>query len=117
MVSILCNSLVYAYALGHAVNIGFAAMLLIGIVFIVAGNYLPKSRQNYTVGIKIPWTLNDTENWNATHRFGGRVFIAAGVIVLCLSWAQPQWLIVPVMIAAVIAPMLYSYLYYRRHSK
>ena len=42
------------------------------------GNYLPKSRQNYTIGIKLPWTLADVDNWNKTHRLAGALWIAAG---------------------------------------
>ena len=56
--------------------------MIVGIVFVVSGNYLPKSRQNYTIGIKLPWTLADVDNWNKTHRLAGALWIAAGIFVL-----------------------------------
>lgn len=43
------------------------------LLFIVIGNYLPKIKQNNTIGIRIVWTLQDEENWNATHSFSGRI--------------------------------------------
>ncbi|KFN89076.1 hypothetical protein TMUPMC115_2304 [Tetragenococcus muriaticus PMC-11-5] len=51
-------------ALGYRVNTGLLINLLVGVVFIVLGNYLHKVKQNYTIGIRIPWTLNSKENWN-----------------------------------------------------
>ena len=51
-----------------------------GLVFIIIGNYLPKCKQNYTVGIKLPWTLNSEENWNKTHRLAGYVFMLCGIM-------------------------------------
>ena len=39
-----------------------------GLMFMVIGNYLPKVKQNNTIGIRVVWTLQDEENWNATHR-------------------------------------------------
>ena len=116
-ISILCGGLIYAVALGHELNVGLYLMLLIGVVFVVAGNYLPKSRQNYTVGIKIPWTLSDVENWNATHRFAGRLWMAAGVVILATAWLEQVWVFLPIVVLMVIAPVAYSYLFYRRKAK
>ena len=70
IVSILMNCMTYAVALGMKVDVGIIVSILIGLLFIILGNYMPKLQQNYTVGIRIPWTLNSTENWNRTHRLG-----------------------------------------------
>jgi uncharacterized membrane protein len=69
-----CGS-TYAYALNMELNTTNIAMVLLGVLFIVIGNYLPKARQNYTVGIKLPWTLDDEENWNRTHRLAGKLWM------------------------------------------
>ena len=58
---------------------------------------MSKNRQNYTVGIKLPWTLNSTENWNRTNRFAGRLWLVAGAIMLVnifLNQLQFDWMIV-----------------------
>ena len=54
-------------------------------MFIGFGNYMPKLKQNYTIGIKVPWTLNSEENWNMTHRMAGKVYVVAGVISIIIA--------------------------------
>ena len=64
----------------------FLALIYYGtsLLFIVIGNYLPKIKQNNTIGIRIVWTLQDEENWNATHSFSGRIWRASGILcMLC----------------------------------
>ena len=41
---------------------------VVGLLFIGVGNYLPRVKQNYTLGIKTPWALADPENWRRTQR-------------------------------------------------
>lgn len=82
IVSILMNCMTYAVALGMEVDVGIIVSILIGLLFIILGNYMPKLQQNYTVGIRIPWTLNSTENWNRTHRLGGKMFILGGFLLI-----------------------------------
>lgn len=90
---------------------------LLGLMALAVGNYLPKTRRNSTIGIKIKWTLENDENWNATHRFGGKVWTAAGVGLLIAAFLPERiaMVIVLVLIAAmVVLPTLYSYRFYRR---
>ena len=92
----------------------------IGLMFVAIGNYLPKCRQNYTIGIKVPWTFASEENWNATHRFGGRVWMAGGVVLMLCALLPAGWnagVMVAGIVILAIAPILYSYLYYRRQVK
>ena len=63
---VVCSS--YAIALGINVNITLLTYLIIGLMLLVIGNYLAKTKQNYSAGIRIPWTLSSEENWNRTHR-------------------------------------------------
>ncbi len=56
--------------------------ILVGLLFIVIGNYLPQCKPNYFVGIKTPWTLSNEEVWRKTHRFSGKVFVVLGVIMI-----------------------------------
>ena len=58
---------------------------IIGVMFIGLGNYMPKLKQNYTIGIKVPWTLNSEENWNMTHRMAGKLYVVAGVISIIIA--------------------------------
>ena len=87
----------------------------VGILFIAIGNYLPKTRQNYTVGIKLPWTLHSEENWNKTHRFAGFLWILGGFVIVIGSFIGLNgiFIFVPTLIMAFV-PMVYSYLLYKR---
>lgn len=89
-----------------------------GLMFMVIGNYLPKVKQNNTIGIRVVWTLQDEENWSATHRFSGKLWVASGVLcMLCglfgESIAALVLYIVSIMAAAIVS-ILYSYLFYKK---
>ena len=105
----------YAYALGKKINIMAILCLFIGFMFILLGNYLPKVKQNYTVGVKVAWALNDEENWNHTHRFSCYVFILCGIVIAAAGLLGCLWLLCTAIAAAAVAPVLYSYIYYRKH--
>ena len=108
----------YGSALGLKIDVVAITSLLIGITFIIVGNYLPKCRQNYTMGIKIPWTLNDKDNWDKTHRFSGYVYILAGILLMCSVFFKGNVAIFYIisMIMACILPIVYSYMLYRKNS-
>ncbi|MBR5564644.1 MAG: SdpI family protein [Roseburia sp.] len=115
IVSLILVFVTYGYALGYETSEGSIAFAILGIFFIVIGNYLPKCRQNYTVGIKIPWTLHDEENWNHTHRMAGYLWMLGGLIILANIFLKWDWLFPVVLAVAVLVPTIYSYLYYRKH--
>ena len=87
-------------------------------MFLVFGNILPKVRQNNTIGIKIKWTLENEENWNATHRFSGRLWVIGGILCMACALVAESAIAMVVFFVCVLAlailPMGYSYRYYRR---
>ena len=115
--AVFSTIVMYTGALGLSLSINMIGNLFLGIVFFAVGNYMPKTHQNYTIGIKIPWALNDTENWNKTHHFAGIIWIVCGVILFINAFLDIIWL-VPVSIAiAVLLPTVYSFLLYQRKAK
>lgn len=108
-VSMVCCLSTYAYALGIPVDIGRIVSLLVGAVFILLGNYMSKNHQNYTVGIRLPWTLDSAENWNRTHRLASVLWILAGIVFLANSFFQCTFVTFAVTAAAAIVPMAYSF--------
>ena len=116
VVSLICAAIIYTYNLGYNWNITFVMELFTGILFIIVGNYLPKSRQNYTVGIKLPWTLADEDNWNRTHRLGGFLWVICGIllIVMTLTGFKTEIFLFGIIIAATVVPCIYSYLLYKK---
>lgn len=93
----------------------------VGLLFIGIGNYLPRVKQNYTLGIKTPWALADPENWRRTQRFGGACFmvLGLGLIVMGVAGSALSSEIVAAVIAALAfgsagAAYVYSYLLWRK---
>ena len=117
IISLLCNSLVYATALGHKVSVEIIMPLFMGALFVIIGNYLPKCKQSYTLGIKLPWTLDDEENWNKTHRLAGFLWVIGGVMIMATAFLGVFWLFFVVLILMVIIPTVYSYLLYKKRMK
>ena len=117
LVSLLANGMVYVSAFGNVVLPSVFANLLMGVVFIIIGNYLPKCKQNYTIGIKIMWTLENEENWNATHRIAGKVWVIGGLVLIAcaiLPESVAVLLLVPVITLLVAIPFVYSYRYHKK---
>lgn len=91
--------------------------VMLGILCMVIGNYMPKTRRNATIGVKIKWTLENDENWNATHRFTGKVWMAAGIGFFAAAFLPEAAAVAAMMVLLAVmiaAPMGYSYGYYRR---
>lgn len=100
--------------LGRDVNTSVIISLLMGVLFIAIGNYMPKVKRNYTVGIKLPWTLNSDENWRRTHRLGGICFILMGLCFFATPFVKSELIIfIPIAIVLVL-PMIYSYYLYTK---
>ena len=114
VLSVVVHAMMYAAALGKAVRVEVIMPVLMGVLFVIIGNYLPKCKQNYTIGIKIPWTLNNEENWNKTHRFAGWLWTACGLLVILTGFIGGFWLFMIVVLLMVFAPIIYSYLLHRK---
>lgn len=110
----ICCGMTYIWSAGVKVNVGMLASLIVGIIFIVVGNYIPKSRQSYTVGIKLPWTLDSTENWNRTARLSGKLWIASGAVFIIEGFVQWYGLVYVVILAMLIIPAAYSFILYQK---
>ena len=117
VISLTSSGVIFTTALGYTSNMYAIILLIIGISFIIIGNYMPKTTRNRTMGIKIKWALSNDENWNATHRFGGKVMVAAGFLcflMMPLPSAAFPFAVIPLILLAVIAPIVYSYRFYKR---
>ncbi len=119
-VSLAANGMLYNVALGGTINAIRILPLLLGVMFIVIGNYLPKIKANRTMGIRIFWTLGNEENWNKTHRLGGKVYVLCGLVILGAAFLPMPWMIsigAISILTGIIWPLLYSYSIYAKHRK
>ena len=117
-VSIFIGALTYSEVLGGTFKATGILSVFLGILFICIGNYMPKCKPNRTIGIRVKWTLENEENWYATHRFGGRVAMLGGLAVL-LTVFLPETVIsiafIAVLAVIAIIPIVYSYVYSKKH--
>lgn len=113
----LCCYSMYALALGKEFNIISWTMVGMGILFAAMGNYLPKTKMNNTMGIKVSWAYTSEDNWNATHRFAGKLWVAGGIAMLFLALLPEAIAILGLFFLAAflcVAPMVYSWRYWKQ---
>ena len=117
LVSLVMNTGTILVGLGEELSVERIAPVLVGLILVVIGNYMPKVKQNYTIGIKVPWTLHSEENWRRTHRLGGWMFMLSGIVMM-LSVVAASEIFALVMVCTVLlsafVPMIYSYVLYRK---
>ncbi len=120
IMSFFTCGMVFSTALGHTSNIFSSVLALLATMFIVIGNYLPKTTRNNAVGIKISWALSNDENWRATHRFGGKVYVATGVLCLFGMFLPEKYFPIfalVIILTSSLIPTVYSYVFYKKQLK
>lgn len=95
-------------------------VLLVGVLYIILGNYFKTIKPNYFIGIRTPWTLENETVWKKTHKLGGKMWFPAGIVVVLSSLILERQtnFILFIIITSIIAiiPMVYSYLLYKKVS-
>ena len=120
VISVVCGiGLTYGTALGLDMNVQIFMPLLVGLVMVIIGNWLPKCKQSYTMGIKLPWTLDNEDNWNRTHRFAGPIWVVCGMIIMvsAIFGGAFLWVMLAAFLVMILAPAVYSYLLFRKTQK
>ena len=112
--SVILSAVTMVVGMGTDVPVGAIVSVFLGLTLTVIGNYMPKCRQSYTVGIKLPWTLNSEENWNRTHRMAGWLWMFGGVMIMVLGAFAPIIATLPFVMAMTLAPIIYSFVLYKK---
>ena len=93
----------------------------VGLLFAIIGNYLPNLRPNYFAGLRLPWTLENPENWKKTHALAGKLWFAGGLLlaVICLLMPDKIALIFFFVVTAIIIiiPCIYSYRLFKKQKE
>ena len=114
VLSIVLHAVTYLTVLGVGVRMEMVMPIFMGLLFVIIGNYLPKCKQSYTIGIKIPWTLNNEENWNKTHRLAGWVWVIGGFAIMLTGFFGGFVAFFVITLVMVLVPAIYSYLLHRK---
>ena len=90
----------------------------VGLLFAIIGNYMPNLKPNYFAGLRLPWTLENEENWRQTHHMAGKLWFAGGPVlaVVCLFTPPIISIIVffTIITIMVIVPTVFSYRLYKK---
>jgi uncharacterized membrane protein len=113
---IYTHGLTLLWNLGYAFNMGQLISPGFGALFYSIGMLLEKSKRNWFIGIRTPWTLSSDRVWDKTNRLGAKIFKAAGVISI-LSLALPEYgfiIVIGTSIAGAVFTVVYSYVMFRK---
>ncbi len=83
----VCHAMIVGVALGYPVDIPGMLIIFLPLSIAIAGNYLGKTRPNFFMGVRTPWTLSSDLSWEKTHRMLGRLFVFSAIIVLATRFA------------------------------
>ncbi|AKO92498.1 SdpI family protein [Priestia filamentosa] len=117
LVLFLLNISVLLASLGYNLNVTTITPILVGILFIILGNYMQTVKPNFFIGIRTAWTLSNEQVWRKTHRLGSKLFILGGLLFFVTPFVPERLLfplIISIILAVVLIPTLYSYVQYRK---
>jgi uncharacterized membrane protein len=112
----LVGMFLITYNLGYDVSPEWISSVLIGILFMIIGNFMGQIRFNYTFGIRTPWTLSNETVWRKTHRMAGPLWMLAGIMMALSAFTSGAWGAIPMISSiavAVLIPTGYSYWLHR----
>lgn len=103
----------------HGFKIDKLLLPLIGLFFAFMGNMMHSIKPNYFAGVRTPWTLESEDNWRATHRMAGKLWLAGGILITILVLLLPAATGTIVFMCGIgvlaFIPIIYSYIYFRKH--
>lgn len=106
-----------AQAFGYNVMSANVILAATGLLLVVVGNYLPKLRSGFFMGIRTPWTLSSDHVWHKTHRLGSRLFVLGGVLIVLFSLTLTSVMALTLMMGMItiiaLVPIAYSWWLWR----
>jgi uncharacterized membrane protein len=113
----LLHLMVLGSSLGWPVEIPMVIGVGVGVLLMVLGNYLARIRQNWFLGIRTPWTLSSETSWRETHRLGGRLFVAGGLLLIIATLVTGRlhaWVLIAGVAVPTVVVVIYSYVVWSR---
>lgn len=93
-------------------------IMLIGLLYVILGNYMKTIKTNYFIGIRTPWTLENDIVWKKTHKLAGKYWFIGGLLVILLGFIlEPKPNMVSFIIITTIItiiPVVYSYVIFKQ---
>jgi uncharacterized membrane protein len=103
---------------GDTFKMTTVVFVMVSLLFTFLGNLMYNIKPNYFIGVRLPWTLENDDNWKHTHRLAGITWFIGGIVSAILSLLLPQQTMFPVFIGItiilVLIPSIYSYMLFKR---
>jgi len=80
-------------------------------LYVLIGNYLPKTRSNWVIGVRTPWTLSSDQSWEKTHRLSGILFLVMGLATALATFLLPIEIALVVSIGGILLVTGFSIFY------
>jgi uncharacterized membrane protein len=120
-VSIAMWIVMYNCASGNLLTAQRLAPLIVGILFVAMGNFMPKQKRNRWAGLRLKWTMEDPDVWMKTHRFFGKLSVIGGFAILALSFMKniplAYAIMFVIMLVVIFVPVAYSYVLSKKGGK
>jgi uncharacterized membrane protein len=114
-VSILTMYIVYS---SYNTTDGKLVFIMMGLFFAAIGTFMNNIKPNYFVGLRLPWTLENEDNWRKTHHLASKLWVSGGLLIAILAiFIAPglmSKIMLPIVLLIVIIPSVYSYQYYKK---
>lgn len=92
--------------------------IVMGISFILLGNFMPKAKNNATFGFRLSWTKFNDVTWRKSNLVGGIAMIIQGIIMILggIIFEGTVAMIIMLVTLAVVLPAItiFAYVLYRR---
>jgi uncharacterized membrane protein len=109
--ALLIEGAIVLIGMGVEVDMVQVIAIALGALMIGLGNAMPKSQRNSLAGIRIPTTLRDPANWQATHRLTGFLSIGGGVLLVIAALVAPANTLVWWLLACMLLPIAVGVVY------
>jgi uncharacterized membrane protein len=111
--SIAMGIIMYNCASGNLMTAQRLAPIIVGILFVAMGNFMPKQKRNRWAGLRVKWTLEDPDVWMKTHRFFGKLSFVGGFAILAIGFVKniplAYAIMFVIMLCVIFVPVAYSY--------
>lgn len=114
---LLMHVVILLSATGTVIRMDRVVMPAVGVFIAIMGVLLPRAHPNWFVGFRTPWTLTSDLSWERTHKVGGMLFIALGVLIVASTFIAPEraiWLLIVAGLGVVAFLFIYSYQVWKR---
>ncbi len=107
---------VYLWNIGIEIPMGVFMPILMGGLFIVMSVLIKNAKQNYTIGIRTPWTLHSERVWDKTHALGAKLFLGSGILSICSAIVPKYsiWIVIGSVMLSALYLFIYSYVEFKK---